>query len=99
MGVSIENCRWAERADALRQVPAAVRFISAEPLLASVADLDLAGIHWLIAGGESQPRTGSAQPLAERVQHFPPHRKCACPCEHRTGSDEEYATVGEVSRS
>jgi protein gp37 len=55
MGVSIESRRWAERADALRQVPAAVRFISAEPLLGSLADLDLAGIDWLIAGGESGP--------------------------------------------
>ncbi len=55
MGVSIENRRWAERADALREVPAAVRFISAEPLLGSLADLDLSGIDWLIAGGESGP--------------------------------------------
>jgi protein gp37 len=55
MGVSIENRRWAERADALREVPAAVRFVSAEPLLGSLADLDLARIDWLIAGGESGP--------------------------------------------
>jgi protein gp37 len=56
MGVSIENYRWAERADALRQVPAAVRFISAEPLLGSLANLDLSDIDWLIAGGESGAR-------------------------------------------
>ncbi len=57
MGVSIENKRWARRADYLRQVPAAVRFISAEPLLGPLGDsLDLAGIDWLIAGGESGPR-------------------------------------------
>jgi protein gp37 len=55
MGVSIENRRWAERADALRCVPAAVRFISAEPLLGSLEGLDLTGIHGLIAGGESGP--------------------------------------------
>jgi protein gp37 len=55
MGVSIENRRWAERADALRCVPASIRFISAEPLLGSLADLDLAEIDWLIAGGESGP--------------------------------------------
>jgi protein gp37 len=41
------------RIDDLRKVPAAVRFISAEPLLESLHDIDLAGIHWLIAGGES----------------------------------------------
>ena len=55
MGVSIENARWVERADALRSVPAAVRFISAEPLLGPLDNLDLAGIDWLIAGGESGP--------------------------------------------
>lgn len=56
MGVSIENARWAERADALRTVPAAVRFISAEPLLGSLRTIDLTGIDWLIAGGESGMR-------------------------------------------
>ena len=56
MGVSIENRRFVHRADYLRQVPAAVRFISAEPLLGPLEGLDLAGIDWLIAGGESGPR-------------------------------------------
>ena len=41
------------RLDALRNIPAAVRFISAEPLLESLADINLDGFHWLIAGGES----------------------------------------------
>jgi protein gp37 len=53
IGVSIENNRWVERADALREVPAAVRFISAEPLLGPLDQLDLTDIDWLIAGGES----------------------------------------------
>jgi protein gp37 len=56
VGVSIENDRWVHRADALRTVPAAVRFISAEPLLGPLTHLDLSGIDWLIAGGESGPR-------------------------------------------
>jgi protein gp37 len=56
MGVSIENARWAVRADYLRRVPAAVRFISAEPLLGRLEGLELNGIDWLIAGGESGPR-------------------------------------------
>jgi protein gp37 len=56
MGVSIENRRFVHRADALRAVPAAVRFISAEPLLGPLDGLDLTGIDWLIAGGESGPR-------------------------------------------
>ncbi len=41
------------RLDALRKIPAAIRFISAEPLLESLADINLDGFHWLIAGGES----------------------------------------------
>jgi protein gp37 len=53
MGVSVENSDYADRIDDLRQVPAAVRFISAEPLLGPLPDLDLAGIHWVIVGGES----------------------------------------------
>ncbi len=56
MGVTIENRRFVHRADSLRTVPAAVRFISAEPLLGPLEGLDLEGIHWLIAGGESGPR-------------------------------------------
>jgi protein gp37 len=55
MGVSIENKRWVCRADYLRQVPVAVRFISAEPLLGRLEGLELAGIHWVISGGESGP--------------------------------------------
>ncbi len=53
MGVSIENRKFVRRADALRRVPAAIRFISAEPLLGALNDLNLDGIDWLIAGGES----------------------------------------------
>ena len=53
MGVSIENRRFVHRADYLCEVPAAVRFISAEPLLGPLDGLNLDGIDWLIAGGES----------------------------------------------
>jgi protein gp37 len=56
MGVTIENRRFVSRADSLREVPAAVRFISAEPLLGPLEGLDLTDIDWLIAGGESGPR-------------------------------------------
>lgn len=55
MGVSIENRRFVHRADHLRQVDAAVRFISAEPLLGKLEGLNLEDIDWLIAGGESGP--------------------------------------------
>jgi protein gp37 len=54
MGVSVESPAFSWRIDYLRRTPAAIRFISAEPLLAPIPDLDLTGIHWLIAGGESQ---------------------------------------------
>jgi protein gp37 len=55
MGVSIENRRFVQRADYLRRVDSAVRFISAEPLLGPLEGLDVTGIDWLIAGGESGP--------------------------------------------
>ena len=55
LGTSIENDRYVGRADALRETPAAVRFISAEPLLGPLPSLDLTGIDWLIVGGESGP--------------------------------------------
>ena len=53
MGVSIENDRYRFRADDLRSVDAAVRFLSVEPMLGPVGNLDLDGIDWVIAGGES----------------------------------------------
>ena len=53
LGTSIENNDYIWRADKLRQVPAAIRFISAEPLLGELTDLNLDGISWLIAGAES----------------------------------------------
>lgn len=59
LGASVEDMRVASRVDALRQIPAAVRFLSAEPLLGPLhgpaGELDLAGIHWVIGGGESGP--------------------------------------------
>ena len=54
MGVSVESPAYTWRIDYLRNVPAAIRFVSAEPLLAPLHDLNLQGIQWLIAGGESQ---------------------------------------------
>ena len=55
MGVSVETESYAFRVDHLRQVGANVRFVSAEPLLGPLPVLDLTGIDWLIAGGESGP--------------------------------------------
>ncbi|HEX2171678.1 MAG TPA: DUF5131 family protein, partial [Dehalococcoidia bacterium] len=56
LGVSIESNNLAWRADYLRQVPATVRFVSAEPLLGPLDPLGLDGIDWLITGGESGVR-------------------------------------------
>jgi protein gp37 len=55
MGVSVENAAELHRVEDLRQVPAGVRFLSCEPLLGPLDGLDLDGIHWVIAGGESGP--------------------------------------------
>lgn len=67
MGVTIENRRFVNRADFLREVPAAVRFISAEPLLGFLEGLDLTDIHWLIAGGESGHKHRPVKP--EWIRH------------------------------
>ncbi len=55
MGVSVENADVLYRVDDLRTVPARVRFLSCEPLLGPLPSLDLSGIDWVIAGGESGP--------------------------------------------
>ncbi|WP_113695807.1 DUF5131 family protein [Amycolatopsis albispora] len=53
MGTSVESMEVASRVEDLRSVPAAVRFLSCEPLLGSLAEIDLGGIDWVIVGGES----------------------------------------------
>jgi protein gp37 len=60
LGVSVENLDYAWRAEMLRKTNASTRWISAEPLLSSLADLDLGAIDWLVAGGESGP---AARPM------------------------------------
>jgi protein gp37 len=52
-GVSVEDARALRRIDDLRRVPAAIRFLSCEPLIGSLAGIDLRGIQWVIVGGES----------------------------------------------
>lgn len=61
MGVSVENQRWTTRVDDLRRIPAAVKFLSCEPLLGPL-ELDLADIDWVIAGGESGPGARPMRP-------------------------------------
>jgi len=55
IGVSVEDNRYIGRLEHLIQVPAAVRFLSIEPLIGPVDDLDVEGIDWVIVGGESGP--------------------------------------------
>jgi protein gp37 len=57
VGVSVENNDYIYRIDHLRSTEAAVKFISFEPLLGPIDDLDLTGIDWVIVGGESGPRS------------------------------------------
>ena len=62
LGTSVENLQSVSRIDELRVVPAAVRFISFEPLLGPVGCVELSGVDWAIVGGESGPR---ARPMKE----------------------------------
>lgn len=73
LGTSIESDRYAFRADHLRATPAAVRFLSLEPLLGPLPSLDLTGIDWVILGGESGPGARPMHPdWATDIQ-----RRCA----------------------
>lgn len=55
MGVTVENADHVDRIDRLREVPASVRFLSLEPLLGPLPELNLTNIDWVIVGGESGP--------------------------------------------
>ncbi|MEW6532036.1 MAG: phage Gp37/Gp68 family protein [Thermodesulfobacteriota bacterium] len=56
VGVTVENADYLHRLDLLRQVPARVRFISFEPLLSAIPNINFQDIHWAIVGGESGPK-------------------------------------------
>jgi len=62
MGVSVENQDYTFRINHLRQTSARIKFLSLEPLLGPIPDLDLHGIDWVILGGESGP---GARPMAK----------------------------------
>ncbi len=62
LGVSVEDRTFGlPRIEGLRQVDANIRFLSVEPLLESLGNINLAGIHWVIVGGESGPRARPMQ--------------------------------------
>jgi protein gp37 len=62
IGTSVETSAYVGRIDELRETPAAIRFVSFEPLIGPVGPVDLSGIHWAIVGGESGP---GARPIEE----------------------------------
>jgi protein gp37 len=62
MGVSVENEQYCTRIDHLRATDAHVKFLSLEPLLGPLRDLDLSDIDWVIVGGESGPRARPMDP-------------------------------------
>jgi protein gp37 len=72
MGVSVENEQVLDRIADLKTVPAAVRFLSCEPLIGPLENLPLKGIHWVIVGGESGPGT---RPM-KREWVLSIHRQC-----------------------
>jgi protein gp37 len=63
MGVSVEDDRVVSRVHDLQAVPAAIRFLSCEPLIGPLSNLPLGGIHWVIVGGESGP---GARPMQRK---------------------------------
>jgi len=63
MGVSVETDEYKSRIDDLRATGAALKFLSLEPLLGPLQQLDLAGIHWVIVGGESGPGARPMDPM------------------------------------
>ncbi|MFZ1105101.1 MAG: phage Gp37/Gp68 family protein, partial [Hyphomicrobiaceae bacterium] len=63
LGTSVESADYTDRIAVLRQIPAAVRFVSFEPLLGPVGRIELRDVHWAIVGGESGP---SARPMDAR---------------------------------
>lgn len=68
VGTSVESAEYLWRIDRLRQMPAAVRFISFEPLIGPIGEVDLTGVDWVIVGGESGP---GARPMnAEWVREL-----------------------------
>ena len=62
MGVSVENAKYTARIADLRATPAKIRFLSLEPLIGEIGEIDLDGIDWVIVGGESGPGARPMQP-------------------------------------
>ncbi len=104
MGVSVENADYTGRVRHLQRVPAAVRFLSVEPLLGPIPRLPLSGIHWVIAGGESGPHARPVEPawirgvrdqcLARKVPFF--FKQWGGVRKKRTGRTLDHRTWDEM---
>lgn len=80
LGASVEDYRVVKRIDALRAIPARIRFLSVEPIINTLGPMDLTGIHQVITGGESGPGARACKPewvrevrdqcIAQNVPHF-----------------------------
>ena len=69
LGVSVENRQATSRIRHLQEIAATVRFLSVEPLIEDIGQVDLSGIHWVIVGGESGPGARPMKPeWAEQVR-------------------------------
>ncbi len=109
-GVSVEDDRVLDRIDHLRGVPAQVRFLSVEPLIGPIENMNLEAIHWVIAGGESGPgarpmepewvRTIRDQCVRDEVAFF--FKQWGGVQKHRTGREldgrtwDEYPVVAQI---
>lgn len=68
LGVTVENQNAKKRIDILKSIPSTIKFLSCEPLIEELGQLDLTGIDWVIVGGESGPK---ARPMSMTwVQHI-----------------------------
>jgi protein gp37 len=106
MGVSVESRPYVSRIRLLRSTHARVKFLSVEPLLEALPNLDLDGIDWVIAGGESGPRARAVRPewiaglrdqcVVARVPFF--FKQWGGPNKKRTGRLLEGRTWDEMPR-
>lgn len=107
LGTSIEDERVVERVNQLVAVPAVVHFLSVEPLIGPIDDLPLAGIEWVIVGGESGPKSRPIQEewvesiyqqcRAANVPFF--FKQWGGTRKHLTGRDLHQRTYNEMPRA
>ncbi len=89
LGVTVENIKEGlPRIDFLRKVPASIRFLSIEPLLEDLGEVDLTGIHWVIVGGESGAKARKME------QSWVEHTKAQCEAQKVSFFFKQWGTWG-----